>query len=153
MKKIIYLTFLIAFLFVGCSSSSVKKEVTPQPVVITQKNDKAPFSGSEMYQFYETGNGSWYGKELHGRATASGERFNMNEYTAAHKYLPFGTIVEVTNINTGKMVTARINDRGPFRHGRVLDLSSKAFSAIANTSQGVIPMEIRIISYPQLSTQ
>lgn len=151
MKNIIYIALLLSFTFVGCSSKSIKKEPASQEIAYTTKeiNDKPPFRGSDIYEFYQQGKGSWYGKELHGNSTASGERFNMNDFTAAHKSLPFGTIIEVTNIKTGKRINARINDRGPFVPGRVVDLSSAAFSSIASTSQGVVPMEIRIVSYPE----
>lgn len=151
MKNIIYIALLLSLMFTGCSSKSVKKEPTSQEIAYTIKeiNDQPPFSGSDIYEFYQQGKGSWYGKELHGNATASGERFNMNDFTAAHKSLPFGTIIEVTNIKTGKRTNARINDRGPFVPGRVVDLSSAAFSSIASPSQGVVPMEIRIVSYPE----
>src|SRR3954463_8034040 len=66
---------------------------------------------------------SWYGPGFHGKKTANGERFNTHDLTAAHKTLPFGTKVRVTNEQTGKSVVVRINDRGPYAHGRVIDLS------------------------------
>ena len=65
--------------------------------------------------FFQTGLASWYGREFNGKATASGERFDMNDSTAAHKTLPFGTIVEVTNLENGKSTRVKINDRGPYR--------------------------------------
>ena len=73
---------------------------------------------------------SWYGPGFHGRKTASGERFNTGALTAAHKTLPFGTRVRVVNVNTGRSVVVRINDRGPFIRGRVIDLSKAAARAI-----------------------
>ncbi len=76
------------------------------------------------------GKASWYGPGFHGRLTANGERFNTNAYTAAHKTLPFGTKVKVTNARTGKSVVVRINDRGPYAHGRVIDLSKASARAI-----------------------
>src|SRR5919205_3374465 len=77
----------------------------------------------------QTGAASWYGPGFHGKPTASGEPFNTNELTAAHKTLPFGTKVRVTNERTGKSVVVRINDRGPYAHGRVIDLSKPAAEA------------------------
>ena len=74
-------------------------------------------------RFDQTGLASWYGREFHGRLTASGERFNMNEYTAAHKTYPFGTILLVKNLDNGKKIKVRINDRGPYKEGRIIDLS------------------------------
>ncbi len=78
----------------------------------------------------QSGKASWYGPGFHGRRTASGERFNTNAYTAAHKTLPFGTKVKVTNARTGRSVVVRINDRGPCAHGRVIDLSKASARAI-----------------------
>ena len=78
----------------------------------------------------QRGKASWYGPGFHGRLTANGERFNTNAYPAAHKTLPFGTKVKVTNKKTGKSVVVRINDRGPFVHGRVIDLSKASARAI-----------------------
>lgn len=78
----------------------------------------------------ERGLASWYGEPFHGRRTASGEVFNMNELTAAHKTLPFGTRVRVRHATTGKEVTVRINDRGPFSKGRIIDLSRAAAAQV-----------------------
>ena len=72
---------------------------------------------------YQVGNASWYGKKFHGRTTASGEDFDMFELTAAHRQLPLGTYVRVTDLRNGKSVIVRINDRGPFVQGRIMDLS------------------------------
>ncbi|UOE21917.1 septal ring lytic transglycosylase RlpA family protein [Thermobifida halotolerans] len=77
--------------------------------------------------------------------TASGETFDPTALTAAHKTLPFGTMVEVTNIADGRSVTVRINDRGPYVAGRCLDLSTAAFSAIASPSQGVIQVSWKVV--------
>jgi rare lipoprotein A len=73
---------------------------------------------------------SWYGPGFHGRKTASGERFNTGALTAAHKTFPFGTRIRVVNVHTGRSVVVRINDRGPFIRGRVIDLSKAAARAI-----------------------
>lgn len=80
---------------------------------------------------------SWYGEPFHGRRTASGEIFDMNELTAAHKTLPFGTRVRVRHASTGKEVTVRINDRGPHVPGRIIDLSRAAASALGIVQGGV----------------
>lgn len=71
----------------------------------------------------QSGKASWYGPGFHGRRTASGERFNQNVMTAAHRRLPFGTLVRVTSRHTGRSVVVRINDRGPFIGGRIIDLT------------------------------
>lgn len=85
-----------------------------------------------------THNASFYGGRLHGSMTASGERFNQNDFTVAHKTLPFGTKVRVTNPNNGKSVIVRINDRGPYVKNRVIDLSTASFKAIEDPNIGVI---------------
>ena len=88
----------------------------------------------------QSGRASWYGPGFHGRRTASGERFNTNELTAAHRTLPFGTKVRVVNKKTGKSVVVRINDRGPYAHGRVIDLSRASAQAIGIS--GVAPVTV-----------
>ncbi len=91
------------------------------------------------------GKASWYGDKFHGKLTASGETYNMNANTAAHKTLPFGTIVRVTNTDNNKSVNVKINDRGPYVKGRVIDLSHKAFAKIGNVKQGTVPVKIEIV--------
>ncbi|AOF86829.1 rare lipoA family protein [Hydrogenophaga sp. RAC07] len=93
-------------------------------------------------QEIERGRASWYGEPFHGRRTASGEAFNMHELTAAHKTLPFGTRVRVRNLITGQDVVVRINDRGPFTKGRVIDLSRKAAEQIGLIRYGVAPVVV-----------
>jgi len=88
----------------------------------------------------QNGRASWYGPGFHGRKTASGETFNTNELTAAHRTLPFGTKVRVVNKRTGKSVVVRINDRGPYVHGRVIDLSRASAQAIGLS--GVAPVTV-----------
>jgi len=75
---------------------------------------------------YQVGVASWYGKQFHGRTTASGEDFDMFELTAAHRELPLGTYVKVTNLSNGKSIIVRVNDRGPYVEGRIMDLSYSA---------------------------
>lgn len=94
---------------------------------------------------FETGIATWYGSALQGNYTASGEIFNMYDYTAAHKTLPFGTRVRVTNQNNGKSVIVRITDRGPFAPGRIIDLSMQAASDIDMISSGVAPVKLEVL--------
>lgn len=91
-----------------------------------------------------SGQASWYGAQHHGRKTASGERFNQNALTAAHRTLPFGTRVKVTNALNNKSVTVRINDRGPYSKGRIIDLSRAAASKIDMLKQGVVPVRLQV---------
>ncbi len=95
------------------------------------------FDASRTIQRIKGGIASWYGPGFHGRRTANGERFNQNALTAAHKTLPFGTKVKVTNLRNGQSVVVRINDRGPFTRGRVIDLSSAAARVIGIKGSGV----------------
>jgi rare lipoprotein A len=83
------------------------------------------------------GMASWYGPRFHGRRTASGERYDMHALTAAHKTLPFGTRVRVRSVHTGEEVVVRINDRGPYKHSRIIDLSLGAISALGLRHRGV----------------
>jgi rare lipoprotein A len=100
--------------------------------------------------FTQEGIASWYGPGFHGRKTASGERFNTNDLTAAHKTLPFGTFVRVTNISNGKTTVVKINDRGPFVKGRIIDLSQAAKNAIG--MGGTTEVRIEVID-PELEEQ
>ena len=91
------------------------------------------------------GTASWYGPGFHGRTSASGESFNQYAMTAAHRTLPFGTQVRVTNLSNGRQVVVRINDRGPYSGGRIIDLSAGAAGAIGLQSAGVGPVKIEVL--------
>jgi rare lipoprotein A len=91
------------------------------------------------------GQASWYGEKFHGRPTASGETFDQNALTAAHRNLPFGSVVGVTNMRNGKSVKVRINDRGPFVRGRVIDLSRRAADQIGMITAAVVPVRLKLI--------
>lgn len=134
---------LLVATITGCSSSKVLPDVNLKNVVLPV----TPTVEKE-YAVYQRGKATYYGADFHGRKTTSGERFNMYEMTAAHRTLPFGTLVEAKNTQNGKKVVVRITDRGPFTRGFVIDLSRSAFQKVANVSQGVIPIELRVISWP-----
>lgn len=91
------------------------------------------------------GQASWYGSRFHGRRTASGERFDMNALTAAHRTLPFGTRVRVINEANGQSVIVRVNDRGPFAGKRIIDLSRKAAETIGLRNRGVGPVKLQVL--------
>ena len=91
------------------------------------------------------GRASWYGPKFHGRETASGETFDMTELTAAHRTLPFGTRVRVTNEANGRSVVVRINDRGPFGERRIIDLSRKAAEVIGIKNKGVGRVKLEVL--------
>ncbi|MBF4805419.1 MAG: septal ring lytic transglycosylase RlpA family protein [Pseudoleptotrichia goodfellowii] len=97
------------------------------------------------YSYFQTGTASFYGGKWHGRKTANGEIFDTYKLTAAHKTLPFGTRVRVTNLSNGKSVVVRINNRGPYSKGRIIDLSQAAFSKIENMSKGVTKVKLEIV--------
>lgn len=101
--------------------------------------DNAPVLQTAM------GTASWYGGKFHGRKTANGERYNMHELTAAHRSLPFGTMVRVINETNGQSVIVRINDRGPFVGNRVIDLSHQAASQIGMVNAGVARVKLEIL--------
>ena len=95
---------------------------------------------------HRDGTASWYGAAHHGRLTASGERFNMNSLTAAHRSLPFGTRLLVTNKDTGKSVTVRVTDRGPYVGGRILDLSRAAASRLGMLKTGTAKISMVVLN-------
>lgn len=94
----------------------------------------------------QEGKASWYGREQHGGATASGQRFNMYELTAAHRTLRMGTRVRVINLRNGRNVIVRINDRGPYSRGRVIDVSYAAARQLGMLDAGIIPVRLEVLS-------
>jgi rare lipoprotein A len=98
-----------------------------------------------------TGLASWYGPKHQGKRTASGEVFDQNKFTAAHRTLPWGSLVKVTNLDNGKSVHVRINDRGPFTKGRVIDLSRAAARALGMVESGVSPVRMELLSPGEMS--
>ena len=117
---------LIYFTVLGCSSAPAK-------------------SDSNWIGYTESGKASYYAMKFQSKKTASGELYDKAKKTAAHKKLPFGTKVKVTNTKNSKSVIVKINDRGPFAKGRIVDLSSSAFSSIAKLDAGVIDVKIEVI--------
>ncbi len=97
----------------------------------------------------ETGFASWYGAPYHGRATSSGEIYDQEQLTAAHRSLPFQTWVEVTNLDNGKRVTVRITDRGPFVDGRIIDLSLAAAREIDMVRSGIARVRLKVVEAPK----
>ena len=108
-----------------------------------------PLPVPEKWVQVQKGAASYYADDFHGKQTASGETFNMHALTAAHPKLPFGTLVRVVNRWNGKSVIVRITDRGPFVHGRVIDLSKQAARLIGMT--GIAPVLLQLQAQPTLS--
>ena len=103
-----------------------------------------PLSSADGYN--ETGTASWYGTKFHGKKTANGERYDMHAMSAAHKTLPMPTMVRVTNLNNGRSVIVRVNDRGPFVKSRIIDLSYAAARALGYDSEGTAPVRVEALS-------
>ncbi len=97
------------------------------------------------------GTASWYGGAFHGRRTANGERFNMHAMTAAHPTLPLSTLVRVTNLDNGRSITVRINDRGPFARGRIIDLSRAGARALGFEARGTTRVRVAVVD-PAIQT-
>jgi peptidoglycan lytic transglycosylase len=102
---------------------------------------------------YQIGQASWYGGLFQGRQTASGEDYNMYDFTAAHRELPLGTYVKVTNLSNKRSVVVRVNDRGPVTPGRVIDLSYRAARALEMHQNGLQRVQIDIVKNPQDKTE
>lgn len=117
-----------------------------QPPVEAEQPAPSPPVPTTNTRSLGSGVASYYGAKFHGRRTASGARFDMNAMTAAHKTLPFGTRVLVTNPRNGKSVTVTINDRGPYAHGRTIDLSKAAATEIGIIQRGHGTVELAVIS-------
>jgi len=111
------------------------------------RRDTLPPPVKPYGRYVETGVASYYGSDFHGKPTSSGEIFNMYALTAAHKRLPFGTIVKVKNLKNKKTVTVTINDRGPFARGRIIDLSYAAAQTIGMIGPGTARVRIEVIKW------
>lgn len=120
------ISVLVCLVVAGCSGAPAKKD--------------SSWAGQ-----VESGKASYYGAKFQSQRTASGELYDEAKKTAAHRKLPFGTKIKVTNIKNGRSVIVKVNDRGPFVKGRIVDLSKAAFSAIANLSAGVVDVSIEVI--------
>jgi len=113
---------------------------------------EAPAPQSEVATFAQQGLASWYGRRFHRHHTASGEHFDMNELTAAHRSLPLHTAVRVTNLENNRTVLVRINDRGPFTRGRIIDISRNAALQLGMAKAGVAEVRIEVFESDQTQT-
>ncbi len=100
---------------------------------------------AEDFSYDETGIASWYGEDFHGKYTANGEVYDLNALTAAHRTLPMPTIVQVTNLDNGRSIELRVNDRGPFARGRIIDVSRRAAQLLGFEPQGTAKVRVRIM--------
>jgi rare lipoprotein A len=115
------------------------------PPAISALPPPAPAPMPEQPFFSQVGTASWYGGFHHGRKTANGERYNMHGMTAAHRALKMGTVLRVTNLDNGRTTTVRINDRGPYKNGRIIDLSAAAARDLGMQQSGLA--RVRIEAY------
>ncbi len=145
----------LALLVSGCGSRrpAARKspappmQPAPSPTTETAGRASAPVPGGKpSTEYNEEGNASWYGAPFHGRRASNGEVYDMYKLTAAHRTLPFETVVRVTNVTNGKSTTVRITDRGPFVANRIIDLSLAAAKEIDSVGPGVVPVRLEILS-------
>lgn len=134
-------TFITAFIVVEDARANIPQ--TQRPYTI---NNKTYYPIFPTPRFQQQGKASWYGPKFHGRPTSNGEVFDMYGMTAAHKELPMNTLLRVKNLENGKEITVRINDRGPFITGRIIDLSYAAAKALNMVRSGIVQTEISVIS-------
>ncbi|PIE43097.1 MAG: septal ring lytic transglycosylase RlpA family lipoprotein [Gammaproteobacteria bacterium] len=113
-------------------------------------NGKSYWIMDESVAYLERGIGSWYGRKFHGYRTSNGEVYNMYGMTAAHKTLPIPSYVRVTNLANGKVVVVRVNDRGPFHEGRIIDLSFAAAKKLGYSDKGVAQLEVELLPMPSI---
>jgi rare lipoprotein A len=139
MLKQISLLLLLPFLvwgLDGCAGRRAERGASP-----------AGYPAGYPVGHVERGVASWYGPGFHGNKTANGEQYDMHQLTAAHRTLPLGSMAEVRSLSNGRKVTVRVNDRGPFAKGRIIDLSLAAAQALAMTGNGTDQVELRVVAY------
>jgi len=146
----------IASLGAGAASgpNSLEAAKVTQPLVTAtsgHKTHKTSSPKSHQAKAYQTGTASWYGKYFQGKQTASGEPFDMRDFTAAHPSLPLGTFVKVTNLKNGKAVVVRINDRGPVVDGRIIDVSYNAARALGFNQRGLQTVRLDLYQPPTMA--
>jgi rare lipoprotein A len=166
---------LIFLIFAGCSSVTVERDSAPDrpvdtssvPDAIPKAESRSKYGNPESYVvfgkryyvmndnrgFTQQGVASWYGKKFHGRRTSSGETYDMYAMTAAHKTIILPAYVEVTNLENGKKVVVKVNDRGPFHENRIIDLSYSAASKLDVVAKGTALVKIRVVGSGYTSQQ
>jgi rare lipoprotein A len=135
-----------AMIVIACAHA---REASSSPDIPQPEGPPIHHDAPQPREEVQVGYATWYGRAFAGRRTASGERFDPNQMTAAHRTLPFGTWVEVKRVETGDAVRVRINDRGPWGHAdRIIDLSHAAATQIGFGKQGLIRVEVRVVPGP-----
>jgi rare lipoprotein A len=137
---------LMAFGVIGCAEvryAPPPDETARQaPPPSARVAPPAPRACTPTRTFLQEGTASWYGRPYHGRQTASGQIYNMHNFTAAHRNLPFGSRIRVTNLRNGRSVLLTVNDRGPFIRGRIVDVSYRAARALNFVRAGLVPVRL-----------
>lgn len=141
----------IASLGAGAASgpSSLEAAKVPKPLITVSGHNSRRSHSTKPYQ---VGTASWYGEQFEGKATASGEPFDMQDFTAAHPTLPLGTFVKVTNLSNGRVVVLRINDRGPFVDDRIIDVSYNAARALGFKDRGLQKVRLDLYRAREVAT-
>jgi rare lipoprotein A len=154
-------TAVAAAFLAGCASNQVETEASSR--IVRDGAERSSLGNPPFYEVFgkryyvlessagyrERGVASWYGREFHGKRTSGGERYDMNDMTAAHKTLPIPTWVEVTNLENGKSVVVKVNDRGPFVDDRIIDLSYRAAQALDMLRHGTARVQVRALTEPR----
>ena len=165
---------LLCFLNIGCTVSNsryeIKNDHSPSEIPplghiedVTPRYEPYSRGGNKDYtvhgvdykvlsditEFTESGNASWYGNKFHGHLTANGERYNMFAMSAAHKNLPLPSYIQVTNLENSKQIIVRVNDRGPFHNGRIIDLSYAAAHKLDMLKSGTAKVKIKLLHFPE----
>lgn len=148
--KLVVLCLLLA----GCARSGYQVQVYDSAATKNLKGHQKPYSvNGELYKplldhrgYFEEGTASWYGPDFHGKATSCGEIYDMNAMTSAHKILPMGTQVRVTNLRNNRTILVRVNDRGPFVKSRIIDLSYAAAKELDIVASGTAPVRIEAVA-------
>jgi rare lipoprotein A len=157
MRNALWIAIAVTVLFSGCHRKRVAQLPPPPPPPTSVSTPAASPSTGDIApavpESGEAGVASWYGHPFHGRASASGEIYDMEQMTAAHRTLPFGTMVRVHDLDNEKSVDVRINDRGPFVDGRIIDLSHAAAGAIQMIGPGTARVRLEILSAPAAQEQ
>ena len=151
------LVIIFSLFIAGCGSKSSSKAskngaIPKEEPVSKYGNPKSYKVMGETYKVKDTSKGysevgiaSWYGKDFHGKRTSSGTPYNMHDYSAAHKTLPIPTYVKVTNLENGKSINVRVDDRGPFSKGRIIDLSYQAAKDLGVIAKGTAKVKVEAL--------
>ncbi len=148
MRRVLTQSMLVLLLAssLGAAPGQQSSNKAKQSPAQARSSSKAPKKTQKPYQ---VGTASWYGKDFHGRETASGEPYDMFRFTAAHMTLPLGSWIRVTNVRNGKSVIVRVNDRGPVVPGRIIDLSYGAAQILDFRARGVARVRLDVVQLPE----